>query len=59
MLADGSAILAQLDAVGIGKDLDRAADRARRYRVFVVVEAHQAGLEIEAGTAWKPSKRPA
>ena len=44
MLADDPAVLAELDPIGIGTDLDRAADRARGDRVAVVVEAHQAGL---------------
>ena len=44
MLADNTAILAQDDALGIGVDLDRATDRARVHRVFVIVEPHQARL---------------
>ncbi len=44
MLADDPAVLADHDAVGIGVDLDRPPDRAGGHRVFVVVEAHQAGL---------------
>src|SRR5579883_3592135 len=44
MLADNPPVLAKLDAVGIGTDLDRAPDRTRRDRVLVVVEAHKAGL---------------
>ena len=44
MLADDPPVLAQLDPIGIGADLDRAADRAGRDRVLVVVEAHEAGL---------------
>ena len=44
MLADDLAVLADHDAIGVGLDLDRPADGARRDRVAVVVEAHQAGL---------------
>src|SRR6202167_2368297 len=44
MLADDPAVLADYDAVGIGVDLDRTPDRAGGHRVFVFVEAHQAGL---------------
>ena len=44
MLADDPAVLAQLDPIGIGPDLDRPADGTGRDRVSVVVEAHQAGL---------------
>jgi hypothetical protein len=44
MLADDPPVLADHDAIRIGLDLDRAADRARGHRIFVVVEAHQAGL---------------
>ena len=44
MLTDDPAVLADYDAVGIGVDLDRTPDRAGGHGVFVVVEAHQAGL---------------
>ena len=44
MLGDDPPILADHDAVGIGMDLDGTSDRAGCHRVFVVVEAHQAGL---------------
>ena len=44
MLGDDPPVLADHDAVGIGMDFDRTPDRAGRHRVFVVVEAHQAGL---------------
>lgn len=46
MLGNDPAILADYDAIGIGMDLDRMSDRAGRHshRVFVVVEAHKAGL---------------
>jgi hypothetical protein len=44
MLADDGPILADHDAIRIGLDLDRVADRARSHRIFVVVEAHQASL---------------
>ena len=44
VLTDDAAVLAQLDAVGVGPDLDRPAHGARRDRVFVVVESDEAGL---------------
>ena len=44
MLADDAPVLADFDPVGIGTDLDRPADRARRDRVPVVVEADETGL---------------
>jgi hypothetical protein len=44
MLADHAPVLADLDPLRIGPDLHRAPDRARRHRVAVVVEAHEAGL---------------
>jgi hypothetical protein len=56
MLADDCALLADHNAIGrrvrplagprtgAGLDLDRPADGARGDRVFVVVEAYQAGL---------------
>ena len=44
MLGDDPPVLADHDAVGIGMDFDRTPDRAGGHRVFVVVEAHQAGL---------------
>jgi hypothetical protein len=44
MLADDCAILADHNAIGVSLDLDWPADGARGDRVFVVVEAYQAGL---------------
>jgi len=44
MLADDTPVLAQLDPVGIGAHLHRAADGAGLDRVLVVVEPHEAGL---------------
>src|SRR6476646_2656955 len=44
MLGDDASVLADYDTVGIGMNLNRAPDGAGRDRVFVVVEAHQAGL---------------
>jgi hypothetical protein len=41
--------------VGIGADLDRLADGTGDNRVLVVVRQV---FDTEAGTAWKPSKRP-
>src|SRR3954453_18411494 len=44
MLGKDAPVLADYNAVGIGMHLDWTPNRARRHRVFVVVEAHQAGL---------------
>ncbi len=44
MLGNDAPVLADHNAVGIGMNLDRTSDCAGRHRVFVVVEAHQAGL---------------
>jgi len=44
MLACDDPVLADDDAIGVGLDLDRPADGARRDRVLVVVEANEAGL---------------
>ena len=44
MFRDHAFVLADDDAVGIGMDLDRTADRSRIHRMLVVVEADQAGL---------------
>src|SRR3979411_1124983 len=44
MLGDVPPILTDYDAVRIGMDLDRTPYRAGDHGVFVVVEAHQAGL---------------
>src|SRR5690606_26485750 len=51
MLANDYAILADNDTIGIGMDLNRTADRARQDGVFVVVEAHGAGLRHRSGDA--------
>jgi hypothetical protein len=59
MLADDAAILAQLDAIGVGPDLDWPANGTRRDRVFVVAKRTRQVLETVAGTAWKPSNGPA
>jgi hypothetical protein len=44
MLGNDPPVLADHDAIGIGVDFDRTADRTCRHRVSVVIEAHQAGL---------------
>jgi hypothetical protein len=44
MFGDDPPVLADHDAVRIGMDLDRPADRAGGHRIFVVVEVHQSGL---------------
>jgi hypothetical protein len=44
MLADGRAVLADDDAIGVSLDFDRPADGAGGNRVLVAVEPRQAGL---------------
>ena len=44
MFGDDPPVLADHDAVRIGVDFDGTADRTGGHRVFVVIEAHQAGL---------------
>ena len=44
MFCDDNPVLANDDPVGVGMDLDRPTDRSGVHRVFVVVEANQAGL---------------
>ena len=44
MLGHDPSVLAVHDAIGVGVDIDRAADRAGADRVLVVVEPNQAGL---------------
>src|SRR5579885_247424 len=58
MLADDPPVLAQLDALGIGTDLDRAPDRTRRDRVLVVVEPHEAGLGDRGRDRVEPIEAP-
>ena len=43
VLGDDATVLPDLDALGVGTDLDRAADGRGHDRVSVVVEAHEAG----------------
>ena len=51
---DDAPVLADDDALGIGLDLDWAADRAGADRVFVVVEAHEAGLRHRCRQRMEP-----
>jgi hypothetical protein len=64
-------VLADHDALGVGVNVDGAADRAGAHRVFVVVERQSSCacascvnllarhvFDTEAGSAWSPSKRP-
>src|ERR1700751_3043173 len=44
MFADDPSVLADHNAIGVGVDVDRPTDGAGADRVFVVVEADQAGL---------------
>src|SRR4029077_7421153 len=44
MFCDDAPILADDDPISVGVDLDRSTDRTGVHRVFVVVEADQAGL---------------
>src|ERR1700736_6068332 len=44
MLGNDASVLPDYDAVGVSMDFDRSSAGTGRDRVFVVVEAHQAGL---------------
>src|SRR5271170_5100357 len=44
MLSDEPPVLADYDAIRVGMNFDRSSDRTGGHRVFVVVEARQAGL---------------
>src|ERR1700748_233377 len=44
MLGNDASVLPDYDAVGVSMDFDRPSDGTGRDRVFVVVEAHEAGL---------------
>jgi len=44
VLADGLAVLADLEPIGIGANLDGTPDGAGHNRVFVAVKAYKAGL---------------
>ena len=44
VFANDNPVLPDNDAVGVGVEFDRTPDRARLHRVFIVVEANQAGL---------------
>jgi hypothetical protein len=44
MFRDRAPVLTNDDAIGVRVDLHRPANSAGVHRVFVVVEAHQAGL---------------
>ena len=59
MFGDDAPVLADYDAIRIGMDLDRTPDGAGGYRVFVVVETHQAGLRDRRRHRVDPSNRPA
>jgi len=48
VLGDDPPVLADDDAVGVGVDVDRAADLSNRTRQV---------FDTEAGSAWNPSKR--
>jgi hypothetical protein len=52
------AVLAQLDPLGIGPDLDRPPHRARHHRVLVVVKPHQAGLGHRGRHGMEPVEPP-
>ena len=58
MLADDPAVLADHDAIRIGLDLDRAAALAATEYLLLSKRTKQV-FETDAGTAWKPSNRPA
>jgi hypothetical protein len=59
MLGNDAPILTDDDTIGISLDLDRASDRAGLTEYLLLSKRTRQVLEIEADTAWKPSKRPA
>ena len=59
MFGDDAPVLADYDAIRIGMDLDRTPDGAGGYRVFVVVETHQAGLRDRSRHGVESIDRPA
>jgi hypothetical protein len=54
MLADDHPVLPDDDPLGIGMHIDGSTDRRGQHRVFVVVEAHGAGLRHRGGHAVEP-----
>jgi hypothetical protein len=58
MFADDPAVLADHDAIGVGLDLDRATAPAATEYLLLSKRTRQV-FETDAGTAWKPSNRPA
>ena len=59
MFGDDPPVLADHDAIGIGMDIDGTPDRTGRHRVFVVVEANQAGLRDRRRYGMESVNRPA
>ncbi|KMO44973.1 hypothetical protein VQ03_00360 [Methylobacterium tarhaniae] len=59
VLGDDAPVLADLDALGIGAHLDRATDGRGHDRVLLLSKRTRQVEDTAAGTAWKPSKRPA
>lgn len=56
MLADDTLVLADLDALCVGTQLDRpTAEAATEYSLFS--KRTRQVRETDAGTAWNPSKR--
>ena len=58
MLGDDLAVLADDDAIGVGMDLDRTADGARRQLYLLLSKRTRQVFDTDAGTAWKPSNGP-
>jgi hypothetical protein len=58
MLTNGTTVLAQLDPIGIGADLDRPTALAATEYLLLSNRTRKV-FDTAAGTAWKPSSRPA
>lgn len=55
VLADHLAVLADDDAIAIGRDVDRPAHRLGHHRVSIVVETIRQVFDTEAGTSKRPT----
>lgn len=58
VVSDQSALLPDLDPLSIGPDLDLPPDSRCRNRVFVIVEAHKAGLRHRRRQRMEPVEAP-
>jgi len=59
MLADDPSVLADHDALRIGMDFDWTPTALAATEYLLLSKRTKQVFETEAGTAWKPSNRPA